>query len=306
MAGAKTEKNGSGLDEPTRFWEKISLVAEISARCRAARPSSRAYLEVLQLIQQIVPFDAATLYLMEANETRLTEKVSLGERVEILSILRSPRGDAMPGWTARNRKPILLGDRSRKSDFDPEVDFATILSLPLEVDGVVLGLLNVGCYRPYGLNKNHVKLMSVVSDQFAVAIERMFHEQEIKDRNAALAEAHAQLQKAHHEIIAAEKLEAVAELSASINHEINNPLAIILGNAQCMLMLMPDMDEETRMRLRRIEAAAIRVSEVNHKLLNIDTLVSEQISSDGSTRMINIDKSASNNAARKLENDRRQ
>jgi signal transduction protein with GAF and PtsI domain len=209
---------------------------------------------VLQLIQRIVPFDAATLYLLDSDGKCLAEKATLGGRVEILTILRLDTGTGLSAWTARNKKPILLDDRSRKSDFDPQNDYATIMSVPLLVENEVLGVLNLGCRQSKSLSDKHVKLMT---------------------------------------IIAAEKLSAVSELSVSINHEINNPLAVIVGNVQCMMIQCKNLDQKSLSRLRRVEEAAIRIGEINRKLLMIDSLVSEQYMESDSARMINLEKSIS-------------
>jgi len=279
--------------EPTRFWEKISLVAEISARCRMASASRQAYVEVLQLIQRIVPFDAATLYLLDSDGKCLAEKATLGGRVEILTILRLDKGTGLSAWTAQNKKPILLADRSRKSDFDPQNDYAAVMSVPLLVENEVLGVLNLGCCQPKSLSDKHVKLMTIVADQFAVSIERLAWEEMIRAKNQALKAAHSELKKAQEKIIAAEKLAAVSELSVSINHEINNPLAVIVGNVQCMLIQCKNLDQKALSRLRRVEEAAVRIGETNRKLLMIDSLVSEQYMANDSARMINLEKSIS-------------
>lgn len=278
---------------PTRFWEKISLVAEISARCRTASSSHRAYLEVLELIQHIVPFDAATLYLLDSDGKHLAETASLGGRVEILTMLKLNKGTGLSSWTAQNKKPVLLTDRSRKSDFDPQRDYATFMSVPLLVENDVLGVLNFGCRQASALSEKHVKLMTIVADQFAVSIERLTFEERLQAKNLALEAAHDELRKVQDKIIAAERLTAVSELSVSINHEINNPLAVIVGNVQCLMMQCEALDQRAMARLRRIEAAAVRIGETNRKLLRIESLVSEQYLDNDSARMINLDKSIS-------------
>jgi len=135
--------------------------------------------------------------------------------------------------------------------------------------------------------------MTIIADQFAVSIERLAWEEMIRAKNQALKVAHGELKKAQGRIIAAEKLSAVSELSVSINHEINNPLAVIVGNVQCMMIQCKNLDQKSLSRLRRVEEAAIRIGEINRKLLMIDSLVSEQYMESDSARMINLEKSIS-------------
>jgi len=277
--------------EQTRFWEKISLMAEISSRCRAAAVSREAYIEVLALIQNIVPFDAATLYLLDTDGHKLAEKATIGKRVDILDMLHLKKGDGISAVTASIKKAVLLPDRSRKRDFDPECDFVSVLSVPLLVDNEVIGVLNLGCYRPDVLQQKHVKLMTIVADQFAVSIERMNYEEQIRAKNQALEKAHRELQEAQQRLIHTEKLEAISELGASINHEINNPLAVIIGNVQCLRLQASLPDHKSQTRLERIELAALRISEVNRRLLQFESLVLEEYPGSGGRKMLNLQES---------------
>ncbi|QYK14302.1 sensor histidine kinase [Shewanella rhizosphaerae] len=57
-------------------------------------------------------------------------------------------------------------------------------------------------------------------------------EQRVKERTQALETSHQQLKEAQDELIQAAKLTVIGSLSASINHEINQPLAAIRSYAQ--------------------------------------------------------------------------
>ena len=56
------------------------------------------------------------------------------------------------------------------------------------------------------------------------------------------------------------KLTGAAELVARVRHEINNPLAALLGQAQ--LLLREDLSEKARRRAETIEAQAKRIQEI--------------------------------------------
>lgn len=56
------------------------------------------------------------------------------------------------------------------------------------------------------------------------------------------------------------KLSEAAELVAHVRHEINNPLAALLGQAQ--LLLREDLSEKARHRAETIEAQAKRIQEI--------------------------------------------
>jgi signal transduction histidine kinase len=67
------------------------------------------------------------------------------------------------------------------------------------------------------------------------------------------------------------KLTAAAALVAHVRHEINNPLAALLGQAQ--LMLREEPPEKPRRRAEAIEKLAIRIKEIVAELRDIQTPV---------------------------------
>ncbi|MDD3732193.1 MAG: GAF domain-containing protein [candidate division Zixibacteria bacterium] len=286
----KTSKK-TGEDN-SRFWQKISLMADIAGICRAKPPVGETFEEVLKLIDQILPFDGATLFLFDKGKKKLVEKATCKDKVELLSFLTIDRGDGLTGWTALHKKPVLLAERTASANFDPSVDFATVMSVPMFIEEDILGVLNLGSYRERAFIEKDVRLMTVVADQFAIAIERQLYQKEIETKNAALREAHNNLRKVQKNIVAEEKMKAVVELAASVNHEINNPLAVIVGNIQCMFIEKEILNQKMLSRLKRIESAAMQISEVNNKLLKINTLVSENYLESDHSRMLNLDKSS--------------
>jgi len=66
-----------------------------------------------------------------------------------------------------------------------------------------------------------------------------------------------------------ERLNAIMEVAATVNHEINNPLTAVLGNVQLMLLKSEGMNEDVIRKLKVIEQSALRIKEVTQKLMNI-------------------------------------
>ena len=60
------------------------------------------------------------------------------------------------------------------------------------------------------------------------------------------------------------KLSEAAELVARVRHEINNPLAALLGQAQ--LLLREDLSEKSRRRAETIESQAKRIEQIMGEL----------------------------------------
>jgi len=67
------------------------------------------------------------------------------------------------------------------------------------------------------------------------------------------------------------KLTDAAQLVAHVRHEINNPLAALLGQAQ--LLLREELPDKPRRRVETIEKLAIRIKEIVAELRDVQTPV---------------------------------
>jgi C4-dicarboxylate-specific signal transduction histidine kinase len=113
---------------------------------------------------------------------------------------------------------------------------------------------------------------------------------EIGDLAAAFFEMSMDLKTAQEELVKSRRLAAIGEVVASVNHEINNPLMIISGNAQFLEMSMAKYPAEMRERVQTILEETERISSVTRKLREIKNPVVEDYTASGE-QMINLDKS---------------
>jgi nitrogen fixation/metabolism regulation signal transduction histidine kinase len=98
------------------------------------------------------------------------------------------------------------------------------------------------------------------------------------------------LKNAQEELVKSKRLAAIGEIVASVNHEINNPLMIISGNAQFLEMSMEGYPDEMKERVRAILDETERISLVTRKLREIRNPVIENYTASGE-QMINLEKS---------------
>ncbi len=115
---------------------------------------------------------------------------------------------------------------------------------------------------------------------------------EIGDLANAFFDMAIDLKTTQDELIRKRRLAAIGEIVASVNHEINNPLMIISGNAQFLEMTLDDgVTQDTKNRIHAILDETERISQVTRKLRDIKNPVVEDYTSSGE-QMINLDKSA--------------
>jgi signal transduction histidine kinase len=118
-----------------------------------------------------------------------------------------------------------------------------------------------------------------------------YPQDEIGDLATAFFDMAHDLKKTQDELIRKRRLAAIGEIVASVNHEINNPLMIISGNAQFLEMTIENgVTQDTKERIHAILEETERISQVTRKLRDIKNPVVEDYTSSGE-QMINLDKS---------------
>ncbi len=99
----------------------------------------------------------------------------------------------------------------------------------------------------------------------------------------------SEIKRLQTELLEKEKLAVFTETAIAVNHEINNPLAPILGNAQLLLRDEEKFDAVSLKRIRSIEKNARRIYSITQKLRNIQKPVSKKYV--GRTRMVDLNDS---------------
>jgi signal transduction histidine kinase/ActR/RegA family two-component response regulator len=169
-----------------------------------------------------------------------------------------PEGYALPvgigssGIVARTGKPLFMSDaqhdpRSIFAEQDRDLGIVTYLGLPITRGEEVLGVLTFNTTRPHRYTADEMSYLASFADQAAIAIEKAQLFQELN-------QSYADLQKAQDELIRAEKLRALGQMSAGIAHDLNNMLAAILGQVE--LLRLRARDPEVQEGLRTLETAA--------------------------------------------------
>jgi two-component system NtrC family sensor kinase len=135
-----------------------------------------------------------------------------------------------------------------------------------------------------GLHHDHE--LSQLAKQFDQMLDRLENQTEeirnfanqletkVQQRTISLKEKTQQLE--HHidllkqtrsKLVAREKLAALGELTAGIAHEINNPIAVILGNAELIKLLLKDNATSIDEELNAIGSQVDRVRNITSSLL---------------------------------------
>ncbi|MEK7775385.1 MAG: GAF domain-containing protein [Candidatus Zixiibacteriota bacterium] len=248
----------------------INALGEIAELCLHEPPSSKMYASLLRLVKEIIPCDAASLFLFNSRTNELEETASVGGTVHPLDFLELSIGKGLTSWTATNLKPVVLLDRSGSRHFDPVHDFASFISVPIFDGATPFGVLNLGARTGNGLAQDDVVTAQAVARNLLLGIERQRLAKSVDtlEKQMAALKSHIETMKRSDEI-SGNVGEFVHQLTSAHN-EINNALEVIVGNIECLVLEKVAGNQKTLSRLKRSEQAAIRISHANQVLLTLE------------------------------------
>lgn len=253
--------------ENARLYEAaVRRGSQLEALVAAAR-SVTSGLDLRSILDQILA-EAARISGAPHVKVLLLDRAAGVLRVGALQGSAMPSDCALPlgvgssGLVAKTGQPLYMADaqndsRSIFADGDRELGIVTYLGLPIKRGGEVLGVLtfNTNILRQY--SSEEMAYLTAFADQAAIAIEKAQLFQQLQ-------QSYANLQKAQAELIRAEKLRALGQMSAGMAHDLNNILAAILGQVE--LLRLRARDGEVQDRLRMLETAATDAAQVVRRL----------------------------------------
>jgi signal transduction histidine kinase len=112
------------------------------------------------------------------------------------------------------------------------------------------------------------ELLDVIDDK-TQALQRWAKELDAKviERTHELAQSNASLQQAQQQLVKSEKLAAIGQLTASVAHEINNPIAVIQGNLDLMRETLGAQAEPVAAELQLLDQQLDRMRLIVTQLL---------------------------------------
>ena len=155
--------------------------------------------------------------------------------------------------TMRTKKPLVLNDALSDCPeaFRPELHARharSVLCLPLVIQGVLIGLVYLeNRLVPNLFGGQRLAMLEILASQAAVSLQTAKFYTRLAEDNQARAQMEAELRRSRAELASSAHLQVMNELSASIAHEISQPLLGIASNAAASLRWLkreqPNLDE---------------------------------------------------------------
>lgn len=201
----------------------------------------------------------------ESDEIRFPIWVSGGEILPEDGMLDARRG--ITAHILSERKPLLLnGDVCAQLEAlglpHQAHGCQSFLGVPILTDSEAVGVLALHDHAtPERYGKHELGILSIIATQAGAAVRnaRLF---------SATRRAYEDLSATQAKLLESERLRGVTETVGALNHEVNNPLATIVGTAQ-LLLRREDLEDASRPRIERMLEAAKRIQHVTARMASL-------------------------------------
>ncbi|MBM4439070.1 MAG: GAF domain-containing protein [Candidatus Rokubacteria bacterium] len=217
-----------------------------------------------------VPVMHATMYLREPGAAGrfVAAAQSVSPSVDVMAPGAAALDAKLVSWLGAVSRPLTLEELAEHAANEDNLRLVAemeagrvALFVPLFLDGELTAVLTIGeKVSTQVFEPAEIRLLEALMGQTAVALRNARLYQDLRLQMQALERTQQQL-------VQSAKLAAIGELAASIAHELNNPLTVILGHAQMLRMHAEDDSSQAR-KLEKVESEALRAAKITRGLLD--------------------------------------
>ena len=204
------------ITERERVAKRLLALQKVTDSALAHLTLNELLSESLERIREVLNVDTAAILLLAPEGDELVAWAARGLEEEVELGVRIPVGAGFAGKIVAKGQPIVIDDISQADIYNPllrQKGIKSLLGVPLLVEGRPTGVLHVGKLQSAHFNEEDVRLLQLVADRIALAIEnaRLY---EVEKTARAMAE---------------DANRAKDEFLTMLSHELRTPLTPIIG-----------------------------------------------------------------------------
>jgi PAS domain S-box-containing protein len=175
--------------------------------------------------------------------------------------------------------PVVVEDaqtdpRTNKQ-ISAQAGWRTVVSFPLTLKGEPIGFFSVGTFGDEGVRKPgpaEMVFLRTLCAEITIVCERINYEQRLAQSNEELErrvdERTRELQEAQEELVRNERLAVLGQLTATVSHELRNPLSAMRPSAYILRNNLQIDDSISLKAIERIERSIDRCDHIIEELLD--------------------------------------
>ncbi len=228
---------------------QLSALREISRAIQAAWDLDTTLDLITRKTAEVMAMNSCSIYLRPPSfppkvggEEDLVLRATTGLASEAIGRVKLGWGEGITGWAAREGKPVGVRDAVNDPRFKylpetRELNFKSLLAVPLVNQGRVIGAMNVQTTEFHDYSEEEVELLSLIGDLAAGALEKAMLYEGMRERIAELSTLVEVSKAVTSPLYLDEMLNLVVEMAARI-----------MNARLCSLMLLNEEKEELIIR----------------------------------------------------------
>ncbi len=245
--------------------QEIKVLGEISVMVQGSPVEKSSFEEILNHLGKIVDFRSASLFLSPKKGGQVEEVCTVGRRVDLIDFVNFDMGSGISAWVAKHGRAIVLNNLRKSKGGTHTKSF---ISVPMVFAKEIIGVINLAHDEPDSFSKRDIEIVSIAASIIALLAERLAHERFLAEKAAEVAALEQKLETARQTKIESEKAPIMGNPGASLSQKLSNPLAIISGNAQFLMMTLKTANPSIIKRLKAIDKEAGNIADLSRNNLD--------------------------------------
>jgi PAS domain S-box-containing protein len=236
------------ITERKQTARRLSTEHAVTLALAESETPEAAWSKVLEIMGKGFDWDLGALWMVQ-KEAQTIECVKIWQRSSKNSADCGARpalapGMGLPGRVWASEKPVwITGDANEtitlKGSLPEATSLCSALAFPIKMRSEILGVAEFYSAAVRDPDDDLLTTMEAIGGEMGQFVERVRAEAALRQSEENLRN---QAQELERQLLASGRLVAVGELTASMAHEFNNPLGIILGFAQGLMASLDPAD----------------------------------------------------------------
>jgi len=214
--------------------------------------------KMMKIIMMNAGSEKGIMFLLEDDKLK-PMATAMGEQVKLIknsNDLDLDYPESIVNYVSHLKEALVLNDASKLGEYTKDAYITknkvrSVICAPVIHLSKLYGLIYLENNQMAGaFSDERLKLLNLLSSQIAISIQNAQlyagMEEKVAQRTEELTKSYNQLKDAQSQLVHAEKMASLGELTAGIAHEIQNPLNFVNNFAEVSGELIDEMNEELK------------------------------------------------------------